>query len=59
MGRDAEYFHNLVALSVTDLNGLSKRMAAAGIACRFSRSGRRALFCRDPDGNAVELIEQG
>jgi len=24
----------------------------------LSRSGRRALFCRDPDGNALEFIEQ-
>ena len=23
----------------------------------LSRSGRRALFCRDPDGNALEFIE--
>jgi len=23
----------------------------------LSRSGRRALFCRDPDGNAIELVE--
>jgi len=22
----------------------------------MSRSGRPALFCRDPDGNAVELV---
>ena len=22
-----------------------------------SRSGRKAVFCRDPDGNALEFIE--
>jgi glyoxylase I family protein len=47
-----------VALTVTDLDTLVTRLEAAGISCTLSRSGRRALFCRDPDGNAVELIEQ-
>jgi len=46
-----------VALSVTDLDALATRLSAAGVECRFSRSGRRAMFCRDPDGNAVELVE--
>jgi glyoxylase I family protein len=46
-----------VALSVADLDAVAQRLSAAGIDCRFSRSGRRALFCRDPDGNAVELVE--
>jgi glyoxylase I family protein len=47
-----------VALTVTRLDTLMTRLDAAGIAFSLSRSGRRALFCRDPDGNAVELIEQ-
>jgi glyoxylase I family protein len=47
-----------VALTVTDLDALMTRLDGAGIAYSLSRSGRRALFCRDPDGNAVELIEQ-
>jgi glyoxylase I family protein len=47
-----------VALTVTDLDIVVSRLDAAGIAYTLSRSGRRALFCRDPDGNAVELIEQ-
>ena len=46
-----------VALSVTDMDGVVAALDAAGIAYTLSRSGRRALFCRDPDGNAVELIE--
>lgn len=46
-----------VALSVTRLDELVARLSAAGVECRFSRSGRRAVFCRDPDGNAVELID--
>lgn len=47
-----------VALTVTDLDALAARLDGAGIPYTLSRSGRRALFCRDPDGNAVELIEQ-
>lgn len=46
-----------VALTVTDLDGLADRLDAAGVPYSMSRSGRRAMFCRDPDGNAVELIE--
>ncbi|WP_058558046.1 VOC family protein [Thiohalocapsa sp. ML1] len=46
-----------VALTVTDLDLIATRLDAAGIGFSLSRSGRRALFCRDPDGNAVELIE--
>ncbi len=47
-----------VALSVRDLTPLIRRLEQAGIAYTMSRSGRRALFCRDPDGNALELVEQ-
>ncbi len=47
-----------VALSVTDLDALAGRLEAAGVPYSRSRSGRRAMFCRDPDGNAVELIER-
>ncbi|ESQ16874.1 MAG: hypothetical protein N838_25045 [Thiohalocapsa sp. PB-PSB1] len=46
-----------VALSVSDLDKLAQQLDSAGVECRFSRSGRRALFCRDPDGNALELVE--
>jgi glyoxylase I family protein len=45
------------AVMVDDLDAFAARLEAAGIACTMSRSGRRALFCRDPDGNAWELIE--
>lgn len=45
------------AVAVTDLDGFARRLDAAGIAYTLSKSGRRALFCRDPDGNAWELIE--
>ncbi len=46
-----------VALAVSDLDSLVQRLLAAGIAHTLSKSGRRALFCRDPDGNALEFIE--
>ena len=34
------------------------RLEAGGVDYTLSRSGRRALFCRDPDGNAIELVER-
>ena len=46
-----------LALSVDDLEILHRHLDQAGFPCTWSRSGRPALFCRDPDGNAVELIE--
>ena len=46
-----------VALSVVDLNVLIAALQSADIAYTLSRSGRRALFCRDPDGNAIEFVE--
>jgi len=46
-----------IALGVSDLAGIRQRLDAAGIPYTMSRSGRAALFCRDPDGNAVELCQ--
>ena len=46
-----------VALAVSDLDELKRRLEEAGVACTISQSGRRALFCRDPDGNALEFVE--
>ena len=46
-----------VAMNVVDLDAVVAALAAAGIGYTLSRSGRRALFCRDPDGNAIELVE--
>ena len=45
------------AVLVRDLDGFARRLDAAGVGYTLSRSGRRALFCRDPDGNAWELVE--
>jgi glyoxylase I family protein len=44
------------ALRVDDFEQTRQRLDQAGIAYTLSRSGRQALFCRDPDGNAIELI---
>lgn len=46
-----------IALAVNDLEGLKARLESAGIAFTLSQSGRKALFCRDPDQNALEFIE--
>lgn len=46
-----------IALEVNDLEAIKQALEHDRIACTVSRSGRRALFCRDPDGNAIELIE--
>mgnify|MGYP001403056501 CR=1 FL=1 len=47
-----------VAFSVADLEPVKETLEQAGITYTLSKSGRRALFCRDPDGNAIELIER-
>lgn len=46
-----------LALLVDDLEALAATLERADVAFTRSRSGRRALFCRDPDGHALELIE--
>ncbi len=46
------------AFSVRDLDALRARLDGAKAAYTLSKSGRRALFLRDPDGNALEFIEQ-
>ena len=45
-----------LALVVRDLDALAGRLEQAGIPYSRSRSGRAALFCRDPDANALEFI---
>lgn len=47
------------ALAVSDLDELARRLTAAGVAYTRSGSGRPALFCRDPDANALEFIGIG
>jgi len=45
-----------LALTVTGLEKLALQLEAQGIDYTRSRSGRSAIFCRDPDGNGLELI---
>lgn len=47
-----------VALWIDDLQALQASLEQAGVAYTLSKSGRRALFCRDPDTNALEFIER-
>ncbi len=46
-----------VALRVYRLERVREALERGGVAYTLSRSGRAALFCRDPDGNALEIIE--
>lgn len=51
-GRDRHF-----AMLVDDLDFLMQALDQAGVGYTRSKSGRRALFCRDPDDNALEFIE--
>jgi len=46
------------ALTVTGLDGIIAELEQAQLPFTLSSSGRRALFCRDFDGNTLELIEK-
>ncbi|MEA3411691.1 MAG: VOC family protein [Pseudomonadota bacterium] len=52
VGRDRH-----LALAVSELSEISRTLDRHEIPYTRSRSGREAIFCRDPDGNGVELIE--
>jgi glyoxylase I family protein len=45
------------AFAVVELEALREVLDNGGIDYTLSKSGRKALFCRDPDGNALEFIE--
>lgn len=47
-----------VALHVDSIDNLRNDLDQANISYTLSISGRKALFCRDPDGNALEFIER-
>jgi glyoxylase I family protein len=49
-GRDSH-----VAFAVDDIEAVRAVLDQAGVAYSMSKSGRAALFCRDPDGNALEF----
>lgn len=44
------------ALGVSGFAALRSKLDAAELPYTLSQSGRRALFVRDPDGNALELL---
>ena len=45
------------ALLVDNLASMIKKLDDNSVTYTLSKSGRKALFCRDPDGNAIELVE--
>ena len=45
-----------IAFIVDEFDQLVNRLENANIPYTLSRSGRKALFCRDPDGNSLEFI---
>lgn len=47
-----------VAFFISSVAELKTRLLQYKIDFTESRSGRAAIFCRDPDGNALEFIEQ-
>lgn len=51
-GRDAH-----CALAVSSVSRIKDILGRENIPCHMSKSGRRALFCRDPDGNGLEFVE--
>ncbi len=47
-----------VAVKIADLKPLIMRLEKYQVYYTRSKSGRPAIFCRDPDGNAIEVIEE-
>lgn len=47
-----------IAITVLSLERIKTALDNGGVNYTLSKSGRKALFCRDPDGNALEFIEQ-
>jgi len=52
-GRD-EHF----AIQVVTIEPIQKQLDSNNIQYTMSRSGRKALFFRDPDGNAIECVQR-
>ena len=46
-----------VAFGIRSLDSLVERLTQHGLRFTLSKSGRKALFVRDPDGNALEFIQ--
>ena len=47
-----------VAMTVSSIAEVKEELDKNGLNYTMSKSGRKALFCRDPDGNAIEIIER-
>jgi glyoxylase I family protein len=47
-----------VALCVDELGPVKAALDESQILYTVSKSGRQALFCRDYDGNTIEVLEQ-
>ena len=47
-----------IALAIKDLAPLKQRLESHNVTFTMSKSGRASLFCRDPDGNAIEFMEK-
>lgn len=47
-----------IAFHVVNLDLVKESLEQGGVSYTLSVSGRRALFCRDLDGNALEFIEK-
>jgi len=47
------------AMTVDNIDEIEQRLIQLGAKYTKSRSGRAALFCRDPDGNGLEIVQQG
>ena len=45
-----------LAFTVHGLDDLEDKLEQVGVLYTKSRSGRNVIFCRDPDGNGIELI---
>ncbi|MCI4410225.1 MAG: VOC family protein [Thiotrichales bacterium] len=46
-----------IALLVNSLEQAKQRLNQAQVPFTTSRSGRASIFCRDPDGNGIELMQ--
>lgn len=46
-----------IAFKVKSIDAIINSLDKIKMSYTKSRSGRKALFCRDPDGNALEFIE--
>lgn len=46
-----------IAFAVSSVDAIARSLEALNMPFAKSKSGRKALFTRDPDGNALEFIE--